>query len=144
MVVTVLEETIGPLDVCVLKCVCVHVLARCAQENGGRSPLLSIPLAALTALIYLRMKPLKIYGRSFSWPWRMLKASKVWIKEGLGVRAPPFQQGPRALLHLPSRLLQSPWQKQLPGLALEPSLSGPCPSSAREPSPAQVPPPHRR
>ena len=42
-----------------------------------------VVFAALIALTYLRMKPLKIYERSFSWLWKMPKDSRGWIKRPL-------------------------------------------------------------
>lgn len=45
--------------------------------------LCSVAFAALIALTYLRMKPLKIYERSFSWLWKMPKDSRGWIKRPL-------------------------------------------------------------
>lgn len=115
------------------------------MARKARSPLLSVPLAALIALIYLHMKPLKIYGRNFSWPWRMLKALKVWIKEGL-----------QRWGHCPSSkfrvhfciCLADFWRAGGRSSCLAWLWSPACPGPAQvppgNPAPAQVPPPHRR
>uniref|UniRef100_A0A2I3LFC7 E3 ubiquitin-protein ligase NEDD4-like n=1 Tax=Papio anubis TaxID=9555 RepID=A0A2I3LFC7_PAPAN len=82
-------------------------------------------LYALIALTYLHMKPLKIYERNFSWPWKMLKDLKGWIKHPLPRGWLFFKQVLLALLHLPNRLLQRRWQRAAAGMVpgAEPS---PC------------------
>lgn len=42
--------------------------------------MLFVHFAALIALTYLHTKPLKIYERSFSWPWKTHRDLKGWIK----------------------------------------------------------------
>lgn len=104
----------------------------------------AIPLAALTALIYLRMKPLKIYGRSFSWPWRMLKASKVWIKEGLGVGHRPSSKVRVHFCICLADFCRARGRSSCLAWLWSPACPGPARVPPGNPAPAQVPPPHRR
>lgn len=118
-----------------------------ARRNGGHSPPLSIPLAALIALIYLHTKPLKTCGRNFSWLWRTLKALKGWIKaSGAGGRCPcPASSACTFCIRL-ADFCRAGGRSSCLAWLWSPACPGPCPSStrARSPSSSTPPPCHHR
>lgn len=113
-----------------------------ARRNGGHSPPLSIPLAALIALIYLHTKPLKTCGRNFSWLWRTLKALKGWIKaSGAGGRCPcPASSACTFCIRL-ADFCRAGGRSSCLAWLWSPACPGPCPSSTRARSPSSSTPP---
>lgn len=113
-----------------------------ARRNGGHSPPLSIPLAALIALIYLHTKPLKTCGRNFSWLWRMLKALKGWIKaSGAGGRCPCPASSACTFCICLADFCGAGGRSSCLAWLWSPACPGPCPSSARARSPSSSTPP---
>lgn len=99
-----------------------------------------VTFAALIALTYLRMKPSKIYERSFSWLWKMPRDSRGWIKC-------PLPQGgcssSKSCLHFCICLTDSAETLAESSAARGPGERSPCPRLAHgrqgDPVPGRVP-----